>query len=514
MPPKKPKRKKSDKPAISKESLQVAAPVIAPPVKKANPLAELVVAWRENPLAFVRDVLGVNDIDPWQLQVLDWLKDGEKRISVRSGHGVGKTALEAWLILWFGTTREDVKIGVTAPAAPQIDVALWPELRKWHAAMRDGNKVARWFSTQIAITEGFVKWANGNFAAARTARPDQPEALQGLHASNVLILADEASGIEDKIWEANIGALSTEGAIQALFSNPTRNSGYFYDTQTNTKLADVWKRIRVSSADVPRARGHVDDVIARYGLESNQYRVRVLGEFPLAEDDAVIPLHLLEAAIDRRGKTDRVRGVAPVWGVDVAWMGSDRSALAKRCANELLEPVKWWTGNDPLQTALRVYNEWMDTNAEDRPASICVDTIGMGAGTYAKLRELGLPARPVNVGEAASTEDRYSKLRDELWFKGREWLADLTAIMPDDAQLVGELASVHYSMLPSGKIKVESKDEMRKRGQRSPDLADAFLLTFAGGDHKRAWREPNRAYQSSSGSRGQTYYTQRTWMSG
>ncbi len=449
----------------------------------ADALRRLMADWAAQPLLFVSEALGAEPY-PWQREVLQWLGAGEKRISVRSGHGVGKTALEAWLALWFPLTRADAKVGITAPAGPQIEVNLWPEIRKWAPRLRDRTPVGAWLAGRMQINDLEIAFVNENLVRARTARPDQPEALQGLHAGNVLILIDEASGIDERMYEANIGALSTEGAIQAVFSNPTRNSGYFH--RTHHEQADRWKTLVVSSLDVPNAQGHVDDVIRHYGRDSNQYRVRVLGEFPLEGDDSVVPLHLIDAAMRRTGTVARVEGLAPVWGVDVAWMGSDRSALAKRCGNELLEPVRWWSGNDPHQTALRIFDQWQATEAQMRPAAIMVDAIGMGAATYLKLRELGLPARQINVGEGAAASDRYMRLRDELWFRGRAWLQDGTAIMPRDNALKAELVSVTYGMTPTGKIKVESKEEMRRRGLRSPDLADAFLLTLAAGEHRRA----------------------------
>jgi len=491
--------------------LQTSSPPLppsAPPAELAanmttDALQRLIAEWAAKPLLFVTEALGAEPY-PWQHEVLQWLGNGEKRISVRSGHGVGKTTLEAWLALWFPLTRGDAKVGITAPAGPQLEVNLWPEIRKWTPRLRDRTRVGAWLASRMQINELEIAFVNENLVRARTARPDQPEALQGLHAGNVLILIDEASGIDERMYEANIGALSTEGAIQAIFSNPTRNSGYFHRTQH--EQADRWKTLVVSSLDVPNAQGHIDDVIRHYGRDSNQYRVRVLGEFPQEGDDAVMPLHMIDAAMDRAGKVAPVEGIAPVWGVDVAWMGGDRSALAKRCGNELVEPVKWWSGNDPHQTALRIFEHWEQTDADMRPAAIMVDAIGMGAATYLKLRELGLPARMINVGEAAAASDRYMRLRDELWFRGRAWLQDGASILPRDNALKAELVSVTYAMTPTGKIKVESKEDMRRRGLRSPDLADAFLLTLAGGEHRRQPASKPGRYTARRGTPG-------SWMS-
>lgn len=446
------------------------------------------MASRNDPLLFVTDVLGISDIEAWQREALIALRTCN-RISIRAGHGVGKTAWECWVILWFMCTRYPFKIPITANSQDQLRDVVWPELRKWSTRLPEPLR------EQLDIQAERIAWRaapEAAFAVARTASKDNPEALQGFHEDNLLFVIEEASGIAEVVFEVAQGALSTPGAIIVMCANPTQASGYFHASQTT--LADRWHTMRVSSEDVPRATGHIADIIANYGKDSNQYRVRVLGEFPNTEDDAVIPLHLVDAAMDRAGKIARLPGIAPVWGVDVAWMGSDRSALAKRQGNELLEPIKWWSGNDPHQTALRIFRIWEETDEEQRPAAIMVDSIGMGAATYLKLRELGLPARQCNVGEAASASERYARLRDELWFRGREWLQAAACVLPRDNALKAELVSVKYAMQPSGKIKVESKDDMRERGLRSPDLADAFLLTFAGGEHKRQARKPERAY--------------------
>ena len=448
-----------------------------------------------DPLRFVTDVLGVTEIEPWQREALTALRTHDK-LSIRAGHGVGKTAFECWAILWFMCTHYPFKIPITANSQDQLRDVVWAEMRKWAARLPEPLR------DQLDIQAERIVWKPAQeeaFAVARTASKDRPEAMQGFHSENLMFVIEEASGIEDIAFEVATGALSTPGAKIIMCANPTRNEGYFY--RTHTTLADGWYTIRVSSEDVPRARGHIEEIIRDYGKESNQYRVRVLGEFPLTDDDAVIPLHLVDAAVARKGKVQRVEGLAPVWGVDVAWMGSDRSALAKRQANELLEPVKWWSGNDPHQTAQRIFEIWQDTDEDARPAAIMVDGIGMGAATYLKMRELGLPARMVNVGEAAPANERYMRLRDELWFRGRQWLQDQTCILPQDNALKAELVAVKYAMQPSGKIKVESKDDMRERGVlggRSPDLADAFLLTFAGGEHRRPPKEKLKRYRPSS----------------
>jgi hypothetical protein len=225
---------------------------------------------------------------------------------------------------------------------------------------------------------------------------------------------------------------------------------------------------------------YAKNIADEYGEDSNVFRVRVLGEFPLAEDDAVIPLGWIEDAMVR-DISPSVEGV--VWGLDVARFGDDSTALAKRRGNVLLEPVKEWKKADLMQTVGRVAKEYRETPIGQQPHAINVDVIGLGGGVVDRLRELGLPVRGINVGEQAAMDPlRYMRLRDELWFEARRWFESKAVAMPRDDRLAAELIGPKYGHESSGKLKVESKSDMKKRGVRSPNLADAFCLTFAGGD--------------------------------
>jgi hypothetical protein len=287
----------------------------------------------------------------------------------------------------------------------------------------------------------------GAFAVRRTASKDNPEALQGFHAEHLLFLIDEASGIPDIVFEVGMGALSTPGAKVVMAGNPTRTSGFFYDTHHS--LRHLWHTMHVNCLDVPRAQGLIEDIKAKYGESSNAYRVRVLGEFPTSDDETVIPLELVLGAVGRNVST---LDYYPVWGVDVARFGDDRTALAKRQKNKLLEPVKSWNSTDLMATAGKIKAEYDATSYDMRPSEILIDVIGLGAGVYDRCRELGLPVRGINVGEAAASRDNCMRLRDELWFKGREWFQDKSCSMPQDDALIAELTSPTYTFTSTGKM--------------------------------------------------------------
>jgi hypothetical protein len=439
-------------------------------------LTEILTRWALDPVLFVEEGLGATP-EPWQAEALRAINT-EDRVAIRSGHGVGKSALLAWIMLWWMLTRYPQKTACTAPSAHQLSDVLWGEvsfwLKKLPTALQD------WIEIKMESIE--LKSApRESFCVARTARADRPEAFQGFHSENMLFIVDEASGVEDIIFEVGEGAMSTPGAKTILTGNPTRSNGYFFEAFHKSR--ERWHRIKVACSDSARVSpDYVTDMAEKYGEESNVYRVRVLGEFPRFDDDVLMPLDLVEAAVTR--EVEPIDRYMPVWGLDVARFGNCRTALAKRRANLLMEPVKAWFQRDLMEVAGLVLNEYEETPTNELPAEILVDAIGIGAGVVDRLRELGLPVRGINVAESPSARGQHNRLRDELWWRAREWFEARECKIPDDDKLVSELTSVTYKFSSSGKIQVERKDEMLARGMQSPDEADAFVLTFAGLDRR------------------------------
>ena len=463
-----------------------------------NPFDAFLDRYEKQPVLFVREVLG-QDPEPWQEEALAAIASGERRLSIRSGHGVGKSTFASWAGIWYAITRYTCKVVVTAPTSSQLYDALFAELKGQMRKLPDhllelfDIKVER-IELKAAPTEVFI--------SARTSRAEQPEAMQGVHADHVLLIADEASGIPEAVFEAAVGSMSGHNAVTLLLGNPTQSSGLFYDT--HHRLKDEWWTRRVAAHDVPRrvSAEFIKEVASTYGENSNAFRVRVLGEFPLADDDAIIPISLLEAARVREVSTHPQAPV--VWGLDVARFGSDRTVLTKRQTNRILEPQQVKRNLDTMQVCGWIVNEWNSTPIHLRPTEIMVDSIGLGAGVADRLRELGLPTTDVNVSEAPAFGEKYTNLRAELWFRGKEWLQKLNCSLAQaDGRLIDELAMVKYTFTSNGKIKVESKDDIKRRtrDRSSPDLADSFLLTFAGssgitvsgqGASKHAWNKPVR----------------------
>jgi phage terminase large subunit len=426
--------------------------------------------FRTDPVLFVQTMFKAEP-DPRQAAIMNAVASGARGVAAKSGHGVGKTTTLSWLAIWWISVFYKAKAVVTAPTSGQLNDALLPEMKAWIRQMPED--IQELYNIKQDRVE-LVACPDLNFISAKTSRAEQPDAMQGVHADHVLLIGDEASGIPEQVYEASAGSMSSEHACMLLAGNPVRSSGYFYDIWG--KNLDGWEKFTISCVESPRvSRDYIEEAKLRYGEDSNAYRVRVLGEFPRGDDDTVIPIELVQAAEDR----DVLPFGNVVWGVDVARFGTDASALCKRRQNAVMEPVRIWRGLDTMQVTGAIVAEWEATDPRLRPLDIMVDSIGLGAGVVDRLRELELPARGINVSESPSMKGQYINLKAELWYRARSWLEARDCRLPKDERLATELVTPRFSFTSSGKVKVEGKDEIRRRGIGSPDAADAFVLTFA-----------------------------------
>jgi hypothetical protein len=447
-----------------------------------NPWLKFCRLYDNDPVLFVREVFGVNPY-PDQIELLEAYRRRDRRISKRSGHGVGKTTVLAWIIVHHALFRFPQKTVCTAPTSKQLFDALYAETVTWFKKLppiaRDRFEIkSESIELKAASQESFVSF--------RTSSAEKPEALAGVHSDFVLLIIDEASGVPEAIFESAVGSMSGHNAINILCGNPVRRSGLFFDTHCNPKVLVKWTRFHTSCEGHPNVTDDfIDDVKSRYGELSNAYRVRVLGEFPMVDDDTVIPWALIEAALKRDVDPKRQR---PIWGLDIARKGRDACALAKRQANVLMEPILEWRNPDLMASVGKVKAEWDKTPLAYRPEFIFVDAIGLGAGVADRLREMQLPAVAINVSEVAPLGEKYANLRTELWFRGREWFdrkdSRINGVFEDgtewvDEDLAQELALPTFDYRSNGKMIVEEKKLTVKRtGQQSPNRADAFLLTL------------------------------------
>ena len=461
---------------------------------------------KDNPLNFVKFVFpwGMKDTPleefkgprKWQEKILremtihiqrNGIKDLPEmfRMAVASGRGIGKSALVAWIILWMLSTRPGATVIVTANTEQQLRSRTWAELGKWLTLSLNSHwwaktattiKPAPWFDEAL---ERDLKIDTGYYyAQAQLWSEENPDAFAGIHSSyGVCLIMDEASGIPAPIYSVSEGFFSepTPNRFWFTFSNPRRNQGPFYDSFHSAKA--FWKNEQIDSRTVEGTdKDLFSKMIEQYGEDSTVARVEVMGEFPKADDDTVIPMDLIKSAVDRDVALAASEPI--IWGLDVARFGGDSSALCVRQGNHVLE-IQSFQSMDLMQLCGVIKNRYDDATAIERPQEILVDVIGLGAGVVDRLAEQNLPVRGINVAEAPSTKKNYLNLRAELWFAIKDWLAQRDCRLPQNDELEAELASPLYKYTSSGKIKIESKDEMRKRGIKSPDKADALALTMA-----------------------------------
>ena len=435
-----------------------------------------VPAGEQGPLRLVTEVFGATP-DPWQAEVLCAYGRGERRITIRSAPNVGKTTVAAWCIGHQLLTRFPQKCGVTAPSVPQLFDALYTEVKVW---LRKLPPILHDLFDIKAERIELKEAPEDSFVTIRTARAEQPEAFQGLHREDgwVLIVFDEASGIPEPIYDANLSIMAGQNVQLLLLSNPIRTTGYFHDT--HMKYRDKWRTFKVSAFDCARvSKEFIQEVLDEYGEDSNAYRIRVLAEFPRGDWDAIIPFELLELAKKREAFPSPTAPM--VWGLDVARFGDDMTALCKRKGNIVPEPIQVWQGLDLMQTCGVVKAAYDMAILTDRPQEILVDAIGMGSGVCDRLRELGLPARAIQVSELpAMTQGVYRDLGTELCFLAKEWFVRRDCSIPQDEKFIAEAAAVKYDPPDSsGKMRRWSKLKTKKVLRRSPDRFDAFTLTFA-----------------------------------
>lgn len=440
----------------------------------------------DKPVAFCQDILHL-DPDEWQERVLKDLAEFPK-VSVRSGQGVGKTALEAGAILWFLTCRPYAKVIATAPTMKQLYDVLWAEVAKWlnNSLIKD---LLKWTKTKIYMVGDSERW----FATARTAT--KPENMQGFHEDHMLIVVDEASGVADPIMEAILGTLSGFDNKLLLCGNPNNIEGVFYDSHNTDR--DKWRCHKVSSYDSKRTnKDNIDMILSKYGEDSDVARVRIYGEFPKGSLDSFISLEIVEFAKDITVKKEALSHInLGHIGVDVARFGDDSTILFPRIGAKALA-FKKYSKQDTMQTTGRVLElarQLMTDYPRLKKIMIKVDDTGVGGGVTDRLKEvihddrLPFEVIPVNNGES-STDDYYANKGTQIWGDIKELLEqnisnsvngiEPAIELPNEPNLIKELSTRKFKMTSNGKIRLESKDDMKKRGVGSPDIADALTLAF------------------------------------
>lgn len=400
-------------------------------------------------------------------------------LGVASGHGIGKTALIAMVINWGQSTCEDCKIIVTAGTGTQLSTKTVPEVQKWVRMAIN----AHWWepnATSIRVKDpthqqlwrtDFITWSK-----------EKSEAFAGLHnyRKRIIIIFDEASAIDDIIWQVVEGVLSDEDTeiIFIAFGNPTRNTGEFYRAITG---ANRWKKRQIDSRTVEGTNKAVLDAQAKeWGEDSDRCRVRIRGEFPRGGSTQFISGELVAEARKRISVGHEKMPV--ILGVDVARFGDDRSVIFKRQGrkSEICGGKSGgiFYGIDTQKLGGRV-QEAIDS---EQPDAVVIDGDGIGGSVYDYLKARGYDRKTALVefhgGGTPIDPHKYLNRRAEIWGDMKDWLAG--GQIPDDAEMDTDLTGPDYGYHPTkGCLMLERKEEMKSRGVDSPDLGDALAMTFA-----------------------------------
>lgn len=427
--------------------------------------------------------------EPWQVELLQDLGaglitlEGAIRIARTSGHGIGKSAFVAWLILWAMSTFEDCVGVVTANTETQLKTKTWVQLAKWYRLCITRH-MFKMTATALFSTDpehertwrmDMVPWSERN-----------TEAFAGLHnqGKRILLVFDEASAIPDLIWEVAEGALTDKNTqiIWAAFGNPTRNKGRFRDCFPGGRFAHRWSSGVVDSRAVSFTdKAQIAEWAADHGEDSDFFRIRVRGVFPRIDSESFIPLSLALEAIAR--EVEPQRGPI-VLGVDVGRFGDDPSVIYPRQGRDASSrPPELLYGYDTMQTAARVAQRFL----EYRATIVMVDSGGVGGGVVDRLRMLRIPVMEVDFGakpDEVNVDDgsKYANKRAEIWGAMRTWLrtGSIAAVKTgEQTTIADELTGPNYGLNGNEAIQLESKKDMRRRGVASPNVADALACTFA-----------------------------------
>lgn len=460
--------------------------------KVLDKIAEDMVKFELDPLGWVKysfdwghgELEKMQGPEKWQEEALSYigqeLKKGANvseavataiKMAVASGHGIGKSAFVAWIILWGLSTKKDTRGVVTANTDAQLKTKTWAELAVWY--------------NRCIIKPWFVLTATAIFSSMKdhekTWRFDmipwsvnKTEAFAGMHnkGKRIILIFDEASAIDDKIWEVAEGALTDENTqiIWLAFGNPTRNSGRF--RECFGRFRHRWWLKQIDSREVSLTnKAEIQQWIDDYGLDSDFVKVRVRGIFPSATICQLISRELADKAASRKYSLADYYYAPRVLGGDVAWEGNDSSVVYFR-QGLFAKRIFRHNGIDNVRYAGLTNQAWRENVAD-----ACFIDMGWGAGVISVLRGLGRDPIGINFG-GKSLSPEYADKRTEMWCELKKWLEEGGSI-PNDPQLIDDLCGPEIYFQPNGKKILESKKAMKKRGLASPDDGDSLALTFA-----------------------------------
>lgn len=453
---------------------------------------EVILYYADNIIDYIKEVIGATP-DDIQGEILLSVQNNMKT-AVRSGHGIGKSAMQAWVIKWFMYSRPFPKIPCTAPTQHQLKDILWAEVSKWNRQAADQH-LFQWTAETFKHKAHPEEW----FAVARTA--STPDALQGFHADHILYVIDEASGVRDEIFQPVLGALTSDNSKLFMCGNPTRTSGFFFDAFNKNRA--IFATFRVDGRTSPRvSRAFIQSIIDLFGEDSDVFRVRVAGDFPKAEPDSFIPLDWVERALAKSAITLQSKVQRLDIGVDVARFGDDESVIASVIDKKKQLPSETYYHNDTMKLTGRLVQKVERNINFAREIHVKIDCDGLGVGVYDRFREVIREKRWRNVyayeghfgGEGGKLKEgdpiEFENSTGLMWGAVREKLRTGKIELWNDQEQTAQLSNRKYRVNSDGKIVLERKEEMKKRGLKSPDRADALVLAIWDPPYRKVTHHP------------------------
>lgn len=492
--------------------------------------------YRQMPDAYVQDILLS---DPWSTQI-EIIKSvfNNRYTAVKSCNAIGKSYISARIALAFLELHKDSIVLTTAPTWRQVKDILWRELGSAYA--KSLIKFGPADPSQVGL-ELSKSW----YAVGLSTRDS--EKFYGYHAPHILVIVDEASGVEEAIYNGVDAVTTDKNAHVLLIGNPTSSDGRFRRAFTDPNIAGLYNKFTISAFDTPNFKanninnlddlldvftppagvelidhikkvsanlitakpGLIDPVVAytRYlenGTDSPFWQANIMGEFPSQAENSLIPMHLIQKSMDVRKQIDRINTLDtnspeykeylqhPEWnveisevtdiGIDVARFGSDKTVMLRRNGGYVNDAVSW-AKKDTSETSERVFNT---IDPQDHMTTLLIDETGVGGGVVDQLRKMvannalfRFNVRGINFGAATTQPEKFYNYRAEMFWNLRELFINHKIALPDDPELANELASIRYEYTTKSQLKIEAKDEIKKRTGKSPDKADALALAFA-----------------------------------
>ena len=461
-------------------------------MEKHDELIEALGALTHDPLAFVyfaypwgepgTPLEDMEGPDEWQIQILkdigEQLKKGKElqtaiQEAVASGHGIGKSALISWLIHFAISTHENTRGVVTANTEGQLRTKTWPELSKWHNMFIAKDLFTYTATAIFSSDKDYEKtWRIDAIPWSK----NSPESFAGLHnqGNRILVLFDEASAIDDVIWEVTEGALTDANTeiIWCAFGNPTRNSGRF--RECFRKYRKFWNTYQIDSRTVKISnKAKIEEWLEAYGEDSDFFKVRVRGVFPSASDLQFISTEIADKAQKQVYKPGQFEHLPVIIGVDPAWTGSDSLEIVMR-QGYYMKSLASIPKNDDDWRMAQLIAQFEDEYKAD---AVFID-MGYGTGIYSIGKQLGRKWRLIEFG-GKSNDPVYLNMRAYMWGQMKEWLREGGSIPPNDQALYDDIVGPEAIIDKNGHIQLESKKDMKDRGLPSPNKGDALALTFA-----------------------------------